>query len=247
MRDSIFTGVDYGKFDLERILRIILPLGDRLVVKRSGLHTIEAYLLARYFMYWQVYFHPVCRSAEVVLKKALVRARDLSRQGQAPETGHPVLDRWLGQGALSLQDYLDLDDHAVMGALAHFTHAADPVLADLAARYRDRRLFRYVEFPSQTSPRVFPDLERIVRNAGFDPAYYLDVDETSEVYYDYYVGDEGDGQHDQALYLWDGRELTEMSRLSKPISGIAREPQSERRLFFPAAVESLIRERVRAG
>lgn len=244
MRDSLFTGVDYGQFDLDRILRIILPVGDRLVVKRTGLHTVEAYLLARYFMYWQVYFHPVCRSAEVVLKKALARARDLAEAGAPPAMGHPALDRWVGGGALSLAQYLSLDDHAVMGALAAMAVGGDEILADLARRFRDRRLFRYTDFPTGRDPRLFADLERVVEQAGFHPRYYLDVDETSEVYYDYYVGEEGGTNHEQALYLWDGREMTEMSRLSKPISGIAREPQSERRLFFPEAVEARILARV---
>jgi HD superfamily phosphohydrolase len=244
MRDSLFTGVDYGKFDLNRILRIILPVGDRLVVKRTGLHTVEAYLLARYFMYWQVYFHPVCRSAEVVLKKAIKRAQDLARQGQPPPSGHPVLDHWLRGGALSLEQYLALDDYAVMNALQAFSLHPDPILADLARRFRDRRLFRYVEFRDRGDPRLFADLERVVEEEGLSPRYYLDVDETAEVYYDYYVGEEGGHDHDQALYLWDGRELTEMSRLSKPISGIAREPQSERRLFFPERVEPRVLARM---
>jgi hypothetical protein len=245
MRDSLFTGVDYGKFDLERILRIILPHGDRLVVKRSGLHTIEAYLLARYFMYWQVYFHPVCRSAEVVLTKTIERALVLCREGVPVGAGDPVLEGWLGGEPLDVDRYLALDDHTIMTALAHFARSDDAILRDLARRYRDRRLFRYVSFPAQKSPRIYAEIERRVRQAGYDPAYYLDVDETSEVYYDYYVGDEGGaGQREQALYLWDGEELIEMSRLSRPLSGIAREPQAERRLYFPEAVEHVVKERV---
>lgn len=255
MRDSIFTGVDYGKFDLERILRVILPLDDRLVVKRTGLHTVEAYLLARYFMYWQVYFHPVCRSAEVVLKKAIQRSRQEAREHLENTALPPALAAWLSRGTLTLRQYLALDDNSIMAALSAWQDVADPVLRDLARRFLDRRLFKYADFPLTTHPRLYGEIEALVRASGFDPAYYLETDETSAIYYDYYVGDEGhtggpkersaegptgSSVKDTALYLWDGKALTEMSRLSRPIQGIARDVQSERRLFFPAEVADAV-------
>jgi HD superfamily phosphohydrolase len=69
LRDSHHTGVAYGRFDHIRLidnLRILpksytqgreLTLG----IEQGGLHAAEALLLARYFMYTQVYFHPVRR------------------------------------------------------------------------------------------------------------------------------------------------------------------------------------------
>ena len=59
LRDAYFTGVNYGTFDLERILRVLRPHQGRIVVKESGMHAVEDYLMSRYQMYWQVYFHPV--------------------------------------------------------------------------------------------------------------------------------------------------------------------------------------------
>src|SRR5699024_11332124 len=41
------------------------------------LHAVEDYIMSRYQMYWQVYFHPVTRSAEVILMKILHRAKYL--------------------------------------------------------------------------------------------------------------------------------------------------------------------------
>ena len=77
-RDAYFTGVSYGHFDMERILRVMRPREDQVVIKQSGMHAVEDYIMSRYQMYWQVYFHPVSRSAEVVLTKALHRAKELS-------------------------------------------------------------------------------------------------------------------------------------------------------------------------
>jgi hypothetical protein len=241
MRDSLFTGVDYGKFDLERILRVILPMGDRLVVKRTGIHTVEAYLLARYFMYWQVYFHPVCRSAEIVLKKTLERARDLAAEGKAPSVSGSALGAWLKGEPLSFPAYLALDDHVLLAVLAGWQREAeDPVLRDLAGRLLDRRLFRYREYPVDTNPRRFGEMEQAVAAVGLPPQYYVEVDETSGVYYDYYVGEEGRAGDDGPLYLWDGSDLIEMSRLSRPLQGIARERQRERYLYYPAEAAPMI-------
>lgn len=62
LRDSYFAGVTYGEFDRSRILRTLRIKDDRIVFKYSGVQAIEDYILARYHMYYQVYFHPTARS-----------------------------------------------------------------------------------------------------------------------------------------------------------------------------------------
>lgn len=69
LRDAYFTGVHYGTFDMERILRVMRPHRDQIVIKESGMHAVEDYLMSRYQMYWQVYFHPVTRGSEILLRK----------------------------------------------------------------------------------------------------------------------------------------------------------------------------------
>jgi uncharacterized protein len=71
LRDSLHTGVAYGRFDYHRLietLRIIpgAPEGTnasddvdpQLGCERGGLESAEALMLARYFMFAQVYYHP---------------------------------------------------------------------------------------------------------------------------------------------------------------------------------------------
>mgnify|MGYP000656478551 CR=1 FL=1 len=79
LRDAYFTGTSYGKFDLERILRTIRLKDERIVVKQSGIHSVEDYIMARYHMYWQVYLHPVARSYEALLTVLFKRLKDLYR------------------------------------------------------------------------------------------------------------------------------------------------------------------------
>lgn len=79
LRDSHHVGVVYGKFDHYRLidtLRILpsAPSDDKegsgepaLGVEEGGIHTTEALMLARYFMYSQVYLHPVRRIYDIHL------------------------------------------------------------------------------------------------------------------------------------------------------------------------------------
>ena len=61
LRDSIHAGVEYGRYDLPRIL-VTLTLGldesdDPLIaIEEGGWHAAEAMIIARYMMFTQVYF-----------------------------------------------------------------------------------------------------------------------------------------------------------------------------------------------
>ena len=66
-----------GEFDLTRILRVIRPVANGIAFQRNGMHAIEDYVLSRYQMYMQVYFHPATRAMEVLLQNLLKRAKEL--------------------------------------------------------------------------------------------------------------------------------------------------------------------------
>lgn len=111
LRDSHHAGVAYGKFDHYRLidtLRILpTPLsgqdGDSrepaLGVEEGGIQSAEALTLARYFMYSQVYFHPVRRIYDIHLKD--------------------FLRAWLKGGIFStdLKHHLAMTDNEVTAAL----------------------------------------------------------------------------------------------------------------------------------
>jgi len=67
-RDSLFTGVHYGRFDYQRLIQSLCLIehpetGDLVMaIEHGGLHALEAMVLARYFMFTQVYFHKVRRA-----------------------------------------------------------------------------------------------------------------------------------------------------------------------------------------
>ena len=78
LRDSLHIGVGYGRFDHYRLidtLRILPKAEDSeeptLGVERGGIRTAESLLLARYWMFDQVYLHPVRRAYDIHLKDFL--------------------------------------------------------------------------------------------------------------------------------------------------------------------------------
>lgn len=62
-RDSLYCGVEYGSYDLERLIDTVTPIEDpmsgqwRLGVDAGGVHALEALVMARYYMFTQVYFN----------------------------------------------------------------------------------------------------------------------------------------------------------------------------------------------
>ena len=58
LRDAYFTGATYGAFDLARIMRVMKPYEGGIAFSHRGMHAVEDYILCRYQMYMQVYFHP---------------------------------------------------------------------------------------------------------------------------------------------------------------------------------------------
>jgi HD superfamily phosphohydrolase len=71
-RDSLFCGVKYGVFDVSRLIYTLVLKQEEgggwvLALDEGGLHAAEALLLARYFMFTQVYFHAVRRAYDLDL------------------------------------------------------------------------------------------------------------------------------------------------------------------------------------
>ncbi|MEZ5332661.1 MAG: HD domain-containing protein [Thermoanaerobaculia bacterium] len=77
LRDSLFCGVRYGSYDLERLLDTIVPIRDPdtgawgLGVEEGGVHALEALVMARYYMFTQVYFNVVGKAFELHLTRWL--------------------------------------------------------------------------------------------------------------------------------------------------------------------------------
>lgn len=70
-RDSYFSGVKYGFYDLSRLLMSFIPINEdktiSLCIKESGIDSVIRFIQSRTHLYNQVYFHKTNRSANSML------------------------------------------------------------------------------------------------------------------------------------------------------------------------------------
>jgi hypothetical protein len=110
LRDSYHIGVQYGKFDLNRLIQTLQAIpsdeggSTRVGITEGGFHAVEALVLARYFMFTQVYFHKTRVAFDVHLRGAL---SNLLPDGVFPKPTEGEISK-----------YLDWDDWKVLGLLA---------------------------------------------------------------------------------------------------------------------------------
>lgn len=230
LRDAYFTGVNYGMFDLERILRMMRPYKGHIVVKDSGMHAVEDYLMARYQMYWQVYFHPVTRSAEILLSKIFERAKTLYEEGYRFSFFIEPM-RSLFQGNLALHDYIKLDEAFMQMAFMQWSEERDAVLADLCRRFLNRRLFKYIPLERVDVPQL-ERIRKIMKSEGLDPVSYMEIDFPTDLPYDVYHP----GEHEERLpilLLGSKDQLFEISQKSEIIRSISGIRLGQYRLYFP--------------
>jgi HD superfamily phosphohydrolase len=155
LRDSHHIGVAYGKFDHYRLidtLRILpAPPSDKsevslesssepsLGVEEGGLQSAEALLMARYFMYTQVYLHPVRRIYDIHLKD--------------------FLREWLSRGMFStnIEEHLALTDNEVSAAFLKAAVEPSEKGHERAQRIVLHNHFKRLYIPSRDDLRIHPD------------------------------------------------------------------------------------------
>ncbi len=175
LRDSISTGTEYGKFDVEWMLEH-LHFGE--VGKRKKFYlsskahlATESYVFARYHMYRTVYFHKTTRAAEVMLKMIFKRLKwliDRITEKVAPKAPKGVtlpkaemkklvsrIEKFVPgippgvvrafSGNISLGQYLELDDFALTGFFKACAGAKDKHLQELGYGLVHRRLYKGID------------------------------------------------------------------------------------------------------
>ncbi len=153
LRDSLHLGVDYGRFDWRRLMHTMEAIpgteGEslRLGVNEGGWHAAEALLLARYFMFTQVYFHKTRVAFDFHLRQAL---GEMLPAGFFPKPEGSELNAYLGW-----------DDWKVLGLLAEGKGG------EHGERLANRNHYREVHHtPEVPKPPDLKELERVREKLG---------------------------------------------------------------------------------
>jgi hypothetical protein len=246
LRDAHATGVSYGSFDLDWLLRSLCfgvaedgqapPLA---IDGAKGIPAIESFVLARLFMFQQVYFHKTERASEWMLGRIFNEVAKMLANGERlPQTPTAIVSLAQG-GDAELSDYLDLDDASLWVALSAWRSTKNPVLMDLTKRFHARKLFKTYElFDERATPdaRVWAlDIARdVAAKAGLDPQIYVGLDAASTIAFD--------DIHDPLTVVFPGGQTRALADVSFLLGRLRGEKMSRIRLIFaPELRDEIIR------
>ena len=147
-RDSFYTGVAEGNVNSERLITMLNVVNDELVVEEKGVYSVEKFLIARRFMYWQVYLHKTSLVAEQLLIRALKRAKELIKLGEELHASKALL--FFLKNEISVEDFNDetleifsnLDDYDIISAMKAWQFCDDFVLSHLSKMIINRTLLK---------------------------------------------------------------------------------------------------------
>lgn len=141
LRDSYFCGVAYGTFDIHQLHRSLTLGGsageEELMIKAGDVHSVEQFVLAKYYMTANVYRHRVRQVSDQMIIRAIRLGID---EDQTPS----LRELYSYDGtAKFITNYRQWDDARFMT-----TFVDDPSgkahCAHLLRRLRERRLFKQV-------------------------------------------------------------------------------------------------------
>ena len=228
LRDSYFTATSYGQFDLERILRTMrvrkTSEGRKvIVVKHTGIHSVEDYIMARYQMYWQVYYHPVARSYEAVFIQLFNRLKDIFKDNKDYFEDMKVLIPFLEKAEVSEEEYFRLDENSLLYCCALIQDKDDVIAADLAKRLQNRELFEYVDYNEENLAQI----QNMLRENGYDEQYYLRIENIEASVYSPYKG------RKILIEKLDG-QIVALEKASTIVESITKgQTKKEGTIFFP--------------
>ncbi|WP_390407902.1 HD domain-containing protein [Lacticaseibacillus jixiensis] len=231
LRDAYNTGTNYGLFDLTRILRVMRPYKEGITFDANGMHAVEDYIVSRFQMYQQIYFHPVSRGQEVVLGHLLKRAKTLYEAGRFDRGFTPRLLIPFFEHRFDLADYLRLDDGVLNTYFTYWLDYPDPILKDFADRFLSRRPLKSVTFTDETED-LLPTLRNLVAEAGFEPDYYTAENDSFDLPYDAYDPSSANPKT-QIEIMQLGGTMEELSTLSPLVAAISGSLAGDKRFYFP--------------
>ena len=207
LRDSHYCGVQYGKYDLDRILNTLTLDRDpesgslKLAINSGGRHALEAFVLARYYMFTQIYFHDVRRAFDLILTdfiEGLLKSEDSSGR-------YPDVD--------ALDAYHRWDDNRIISAAGNLADSTSKNLAwRIINRQHPKAVFETSDSPDAGIIRRVNELGLEVQNKFDDVRFWQDraIDHPDRF------------KVEQMMVRFGGHPpvLREFSRESQPLSGL---------------------------
>jgi HD superfamily phosphohydrolase len=255
-RDRLMTGTHAGAIDFDWLMEHVrvrpvaleepdadesaeteLPMVPTFCLDRKALPAAEQFLLARYTLHEQVYFHKTTRCVEAMVAKLLTAVAALAKGPDASDLvglppGNPLL-AFFAQDEPTIEHYLSLDDIVLWGAVEAMTRAGDSAIAELAGRLRARRLFKTLGLESVGADEGRQRHRARLIDEHFDvdlKAGSVIKDEGAKASIYTQIGGDDDRMH-KKLHVLDGAKAREITELSRVIEALAT-PKCFTRYYF---------------
>ena len=187
-RDSFYTGVSEGTVGIERIIQMLNVRNSQLIIDQKGIYSVEKFLMARRFMYWQVYLHKTSIAADELLLNILKRAKALIDTQETIKVS-PYLQFFLensfSKHDLSnpdvIENFCNLDDSEIYSAIKIWQNSNDKTLSTLCKMLINRDLLKIELFDSPISSQSVN--EKISETSKYlninlpDASYFVSVGE----------------------------------------------------------------------
>ncbi|MBT5394110.1 MAG: HD domain-containing protein [Flavobacteriaceae bacterium] len=171
-RDSFYTGVAEGNINSERLISMLNVVDQTLVIEEKGLYSVEKYLMARRFMYWQVYLHKTGIAAEAILIKIFERAKTLLKQGVLLQASDALM-YFLNQcddiqlSEQTMEQFSKLDDTDIYAAIKTWSDHNDVVLSHLCVMILNRSLLKIKIKDTPFSETKIASKTKLLEAAGY--------------------------------------------------------------------------------
>lgn len=223
-RDAYMCGVPYARFDRQWLLNNMylmkIPHEDRngiVLNGQKGIYALESFIISRYHMYEQVYFHKTTRGMEQIVGGIFKRARHLISENHSVAFIEESIAK-VFRGEYDFKDYLALDDFNVLSQVKTWTNHPDVILSTLckAIIYRKPfKMFKEIKDSALFSREEYRRLDQVFEDRHYADYFFVEDDYINNPYKDdYLLGKEGT---ERAGHIWllaaDGsvKELAEES------------------------------------
>lgn len=231
LRDAYMCGVSYASFDYKwlfqniEIAQISTEQREGLVINASkGIHAVEAFILSRYHMYEQVYFHKTTRGFEVVVQGIFERLAQLIKIGGLNE--HFFINYNLQQFMLdnsNLSSYLELDDYYLITQFNHWIIGNfDEMLTKLCKIIINRQPLKLIKEVKNDNLWSYHAFEQIINFLGENKVFYFEDDYNNVAYKDYYLLGKKSSEYAEHIWLkYDNDEQKELSQVSPIVKSLS--------------------------
>ncbi|MBS2126248.1 HD domain-containing protein ['Fragaria x ananassa' phyllody phytoplasma] len=187
-RDAYFTGAIYGHIDLERLMRSMIietnPQTQQkcIAFRQSGVFAVENYLINRYHMFWQVYYHPKVRAYMTILEKICQRLKLLLKTNYSFDSYIDIFKNLLDDPK-NYANYLALDDTYINALILHLQNSSDLILKNLCRDFINRSIWNVLDNNEDNQAKI-NDIKNQYANLNLEyVSYYTSLNTVDKIAY----------------------------------------------------------------